>query len=64
MKIPVFLVGAIVLIVFAIIATDKTTLAFLSVSWTSWLCASILSFLTNLLLPWGIDVGSKQQTPQ
>lgn len=47
---PLFLIGAIVLIAFAIAATAAVSTTFLSVTWTSWLCASILSFLTHLLL--------------
>lgn len=52
MGIRLFLAGAIVLIVFAIIATASNTgtLTLFGVTWFTWLCASLLSFFTDLLL--------------
>lgn len=50
MRAAPFLIGAIVLIAFAIAGSAAVSATFLSVSWTTWLCASVLSFLTHLLL--------------
>ena len=44
------MIGAIVLIVFAIIATAAATQEFLSVTWTSWLCAALLSYFVHLVV--------------
>jgi hypothetical protein len=45
------IVAAIVLICFAIAATANAAAAtFLGVSWTSWLCASLLSVFVDWLL--------------
>ena len=53
MRLPLFLVAAIVLIVFAIIATAQTTGAnvgqLFGVQWYSWLCASLLAYFTDLV---------------
>jgi uncharacterized integral membrane protein len=49
MRLPLFLVAAIVLIVFAIIATSQATMDLFSVTWYSWLCASILAYFVDLL---------------
>jgi len=45
-----FLVVAMVLIVFAMLATTATSLTFLSWSWTSWLCAALLSWMVDRAL--------------
>lgn len=45
-----FSLAAIALIVFAIAATANTTLTFLHVTWTSWLCAAILSWFVGKFL--------------
>ena len=52
----IFIVGAIILIVFAIIATAATSGVCLGVTAFTWLCASLLSFFVDLLL--GTTVGS------
>jgi uncharacterized integral membrane protein len=44
-----FIVGAIVLIVFSIIATAQASLQLFSVTWDTWLCAALLSFFVDLL---------------
>jgi uncharacterized integral membrane protein len=55
MKLPVFLIGAIVLIVFAIVATTNAALTFIgSISWATWLCAALLSVFTHFLLGWDL----------
>jgi hypothetical protein len=50
-RLPALLrIGAVVLIAFAIAATSAASLDFLGITWTSWLCASILSwFVSNVL---------------
>jgi hypothetical protein len=48
----IFIVGAIVLIVFGIIAAAAASQTFLSVQWYIWLMASLLSFYTDILLGW------------
>lgn len=53
----IFIVGAIVLIVFAIIATSQATQDLFSVTWYTWLCAALLSFFVDLLLGWAWAVG-------
>jgi len=58
-RIPLFLVGAIVLIVFAIVATAAASATFLSITWATWLCAAILSFFTHLLVGDGLVVGRR-----
>ncbi len=45
----IFLVGAIVLIVFGIIASAASTGLFLSTTWATWFMASFLSFLVDAL---------------
>jgi hypothetical protein len=47
----IFWVAAVVLIVFAIIASGAASSALFGVLWTSWLCASFLSFLVDLVFP-------------
>ena len=53
----VFIVGAIVLIVFAIIATSQASMDLFSVTWYTWLCAALPSFFVDLLLGWAWAVG-------
>jgi hypothetical protein len=50
----IFIVGAVVLIVFAIIATAHGVC--LGVTWESWACAALLSFFVDCLL--GTTVGN------
>jgi F0F1-type ATP synthase assembly protein I len=63
----IFIVGAIVLIVFMIIATAATTGELFGVLWYTWLGASILSYLVDVLLggvllgSGGFIVGQRQQ---
>jgi hypothetical protein len=52
----IFIVGAIVLIIFAIIGGAASSLTFLSVQWYIWFMASFLSFLVDLL--WPVTLGS------
>ena len=52
----IFLLGAIVLIVLAIIATAAASGSCLGVSALTWLCASLLAFFVDLA--WGLTVGS------
>ncbi len=60
MRVPLFLAGAIVLIVFMIIATAATTGELFGVTWVSWLGASLLSYFVDLLLGggWGFGGGT------
>lgn len=44
-----FLIGAVVMIVFAIIGTAAANLQCLGVDWTTWLCASLLSVFVDWL---------------
>lgn len=53
----IFIVGAIVLIVFAIIATAQASGDLFSVTWYTWLCAALLSFFVDLLTGWAWAVG-------
>jgi hypothetical protein len=53
MRLALFLIGAIVLIVFAIIATAATSGELFGVSWFTWLCAALLSYFVDLLTGWG-----------
>jgi len=53
----IFIVGAIVLIVFAIIATASTTGELFSTTWFTWLCAALLSFFVDVLVGWTWAVG-------
>jgi hypothetical protein len=61
MRVGIFLIGAIVLIVFGIIATSITTGAdagqFLGVSAITWFMASFLSYLTDIAIGWGYADG-------
>lgn len=51
------LIGAVVLIVLAIIATATATGQALGVTWYTWLCAALLSYFVDLLLGgWGVAV--------
>ena len=47
MVIRIFLVAAIVLIAFAVVASAADNLMCLGVLWTTWLCASLLSIFTD-----------------
>ena len=62
----VFIVGAIVLIVFAIIASAASTGQLFDVTWATWVSAALLSFFVDLLLGWtwavGPLVGRQRQT--
>jgi hypothetical protein len=51
-----FLIGAIVLIVFGIIASASDSMQLFSVWWYTWLMASLLSFFVDLLT--GLAIGS------
>ncbi len=48
MRASIFLVAAIVLIVFALIAAAQATLVLFGVSWTVWLCASLLAYFVDI----------------
>jgi hypothetical protein len=58
MRLAIFLVAAIVLIVFAIIATAATTGQLFGVTWFTWLCASLLAYFVDLLTGWGYQSGT------
>lgn len=47
---PLFLIGAVVLIVLGVIASAAASGTALSVTWTTWLCASLLAYFAHLLL--------------
>jgi len=53
----IFLVGAIVLIIFGIIASAADSMQLFSVWWYTWFQASFLSFLVDLLFPVAIGTG-------
>ena len=64
MKLAFFLIGAIVLMVFAAIAASNTPLLTLfGVPWSTWLCAAFSSLFAHWWLGWSISVGSPAQTP-
>ena len=52
-----FIIGAIVLIVFGIIASAAATMALFSVTWYTWFMASFLSFLVDIAFS-GVYVGA------
>jgi hypothetical protein len=59
MRLPIFLVAAIVLIVFAIIAGAAANGLCLGTNWAVWIAASFLAYLTNLLFGgWGFANGT------
>ena len=58
MRLALFLIGAIVLIVFAIIATAAASGELFGVTWFTWLCAALLSYFVDLLTGWGYSNGN------
>ena len=63
----IFIVGAVVLIVFAIIATAQDSMQLFGVWWYTWLCAALLSFFVDLLTGWAWAVGpwiGRRDVPQ
>lgn len=61
----IFLVGAIVLITFAIIATAAHDGLCLGVTALTWLCAALLSYFVDRLLGWTFAAGGfSRQPPQ
>jgi hypothetical protein len=59
MRLPIFLVAAIVLIVFALIAGAATTGTCLGSGWPVWTAAALLAYFTNILLGgWGFANGA------
>jgi hypothetical protein len=53
----IFLVGAIVLIVFGIIASASDSMQLFSVWWYTWFMASFLSYLVDLLTGLALGAG-------
>jgi hypothetical protein len=45
-----FLIGAAVLLVLAVVATAAASTEALGVGWTSWLCGGLLSYIASLLV--------------
>lgn len=65
MRLRLFIIGAIVLIVFSIIATAANSGQLFSVSWYTWLGAALLSFFVDILVGgWAWAVGPPTQPPQ
>ena len=60
MNLRLFLIGAIVLIVFAIIAFAGDSDTCLGVPGLVWVGASLLSFYTDILTGWGFTVGNSR----
>lgn len=63
----IFIIAAIVLVVFAIIAAASTTMKCLGSAWPVWACASLLAFYTDLLLGGyvaGFITAHRQAPPQ
>jgi hypothetical protein len=52
-----FIIGAIVLIIFGIIASLEAAMALFNVTWYSWFMASFLSFLVDIAFS-GVYVGA------
>jgi predicted Na+-dependent transporter len=59
-----FIIGAIVLIVFAIVASAQATGAWLGVAWPTWLAASLLAYFTDLALGQWKWEGWRTRPPQ
>ena len=60
-----FLVAAVVLIVFAVIATANATQELFGILWTSWLCGALLAYFTDHLVPWVVSgAGFTRRTPE
>ena len=65
MTLRLFLIAAIVLSVFAIIASAQASLELFSVTWITWICAAALAYLVDVLFNgWGVDTGTRQAPPQ
>jgi hypothetical protein len=69
MRVPLFLVAAIVLIVFALIAAAGTSGLCLGSNWYVWVAASVLAYYANLIFGgWGYADGAwgrgNRQNPQ
>ena len=45
-----FLIGSLVLFIFAVIATAATSGTFVDVSWASWVCGGFISYVSSLLV--------------
>lgn len=55
MRLPIFLIGAIVLMVFAAIAASNATVQTLfGIFWLVWLCAGLASLFTHWYLGWDL----------
>jgi len=63
MRIGIFLIAAIVLIVFGIIAAAGNGLLF-SITWYIWFMASFLAYLTDLVVGWGYADGQWGRGPR
>lgn len=65
MGIRLFIIGAIVLSIFAVIASAASTGSCLGVSYSSWLVASLLSYFVDCALGgWVWNVRGPAQPPQ
>jgi hypothetical protein len=60
LNIRIFIVGAIVLIVFAIIATTQASGQLFGVDSFTWLCAALLSYFVDLLVNWTVGSPARQ----
>ena len=55
MRLPIFLIVALVLFAFAIAATHSVALTFIDgISWTSWLCAALMAVVVHLWKDWDL----------
>lgn len=59
MTVRLFLIAAIILLAFAIAASAAADLTFLTVSWTTWLCAGLVSWAVDHLFG-GVPVSGRQ----
>lgn len=67
MGLRIFIIGAIVLAAFAVVASAASNGACLGVSYSSWLIASLLSFFVDVLTggyAWTVGTPRQQPPPQ
>ena len=59
MRFPLFIVAAVVLVVFGIIAAAGSSGFLFGTGWQIWFMASFLAYLADLLFGWGWDNRSR-----
>lgn len=58
-----FLVAAIVFIVFALIAAAQASADLFGVAWPVWLCAGLLAWILDQVWAWGFPLVSDRRGP-